>query len=178
MSSTMCFRRCGATHATQAHTPLVKQSTAGTTHAFGRGVHLVVRGPQENLRLHLATGVAVVHDLIARALEADLVQVVRNILHSQRRERRRICLKCKVGCQLQQHRSDTTKHSDALLNCHQRRNSSQQTLALALPSKHSTKWPMVIRDGMACGFTMISGEMPLRVKGRSSWRYVMPTVPF
>eukprot|EP01139_Manchomonas_bermudensis_P002638 Amastigsp_a5308_12.p5 type:complete len:113 gc:universal Amastigsp_a5308_12:1642-1304(-) len=37
---------------------------------------------------------------------------------------------------------------------------------------------MVMRDGTACGFMMMSGTMPSREKGRSSWRYVMPQVPF
>ena len=29
-----------------------------------------------------------------------------------------------------------------------------------LPMRHSTSCPMVMRDGMACGFTMMSGTMP------------------
>ena len=37
---------------------------------------------------------------------------------------------------------------------------------------------MVMRDGIACGLTMMSGVTPSTVNGMSSWRYVMPTVPF
>jgi hypothetical protein len=37
---------------------------------------------------------------------------------------------------------------------------------------------MVMRDGMACGLTMMSGEMPSAVNGMSSCVYVMPQVPF
>jgi hypothetical protein len=37
---------------------------------------------------------------------------------------------------------------------------------------------MVIREGMACGLTMMSGVMPSMLKGMSSCRYMMPTVPF
>mmetsp|Transcript_7249 Transcript_7249/g.11397 ORF Transcript_7249/g.11397 Transcript_7249/m.11397 type:complete len:201 (+) Transcript_7249:978-1580(+) len=46
------------------------------------------------------------------------------------------------------------------------------------PIRHSTSCPMVIRDGMACGLTMMSGTMPSHVNGMSSCVYVMPMVPF
>lgn len=38
---------------------------------------------------------------------------------------------------------------------------------LTFPWRHSIKWPMVIREGMAWGFMMISGVMPSQVKGIS-----------
>ena len=37
---------------------------------------------------------------------------------------------------------------------------------------------MVMRDGMACGLTTMSGTMPSAVNGMSSCRYVIPHVPF
>mmetsp|Transcript_29662 Transcript_29662/g.73496 ORF Transcript_29662/g.73496 Transcript_29662/m.73496 type:complete len:201 (-) Transcript_29662:2653-3255(-) len=46
------------------------------------------------------------------------------------------------------------------------------------PMRHSTSWPIVMREGIAWGFTMMSGEMPSHVNGMSSCVYVMPTVPF
>lgn len=51
-------------------------------------------------------------------------------------------------------------------------------MAASLAIRHSMQWPMVIREGMQCGFTIISGTMPSMVKGRSYCRYVMPQVPF
>ena len=30
----------------------------------------------------------------------------------------------------------------------------------ALERRHSTKWPIVMRDGIACGLTMMSGVIP------------------
>mmetsp|Transcript_5008 Transcript_5008/g.17707 ORF Transcript_5008/g.17707 Transcript_5008/m.17707 type:complete len:287 (-) Transcript_5008:3883-4743(-) len=50
--------------------------------------------------------------------------------------------------------------------------------APTLDCRHSTRCPTVMREGMACGLTMISGVMPSRVQGMSSCRYVMPIVPF
>mmetsp|Transcript_9366 Transcript_9366/g.42649 ORF Transcript_9366/g.42649 Transcript_9366/m.42649 type:complete len:201 (-) Transcript_9366:4126-4728(-) len=47
-----------------------------------------------------------------------------------------------------------------------------------LPMRHSTSCPMVMRDGMAWGLTMMSGTIPSHVNGMSSWVYVMPMVPF
>mmetsp|Transcript_19940 Transcript_19940/g.44055 ORF Transcript_19940/g.44055 Transcript_19940/m.44055 type:complete len:218 (-) Transcript_19940:252-905(-) len=47
-----------------------------------------------------------------------------------------------------------------------------------LAAKHSTKCPMVMREGMAWGLTTMSGVMPSPVKGRSSLRYAIPMVPF
>mmetsp|Transcript_752 Transcript_752/g.3069 ORF Transcript_752/g.3069 Transcript_752/m.3069 type:complete len:205 (+) Transcript_752:782-1396(+) len=44
--------------------------------------------------------------------------------------------------------------------------------------RHSMSCPMVIRLGMACVFTMMSGTTPSHVQGMSSWRYVIPMVPF
>ena len=38
-----------------------------------------------------------------------------------------------------------------------------------LPMRHSMRWPMVIREGIACGLTMMSGVIPSAVKGMSSW---------
>lgn len=46
-----------------------------------------------------------------------------------------------------------------------------------LLSRHSIKWAMVIREGMAWGLMMRSGTMPSAVKGQSSVRYVTPIVP-
>ena len=39
-----------------------------------------------------------------------------------------------------------------------------------LERRASIKWPMVMREGMACGLTIMSGVMPSCVKGMSSWR--------
>ena len=41
--------------------------------------------------------------------------------------------------------------------------------AATLLSKHSIKWPIVILEGIACGFTIISGTIPSLVKGKSSY---------
>ena len=48
----------------------------------------------------------------------------------------------------------------------------------ALPINVSTNWPIVILDGNACGFTIISGRMPSSVKGIFSSGITNPTVPF
>ncbi len=50
--------------------------------------------------------------------------------------------------------------------------------AHALDSSASMSWPMVMRDGMACGFMMMEGMIPEDVNGMSSSRYIMPIVPF
>mmetsp|Transcript_10449 Transcript_10449/g.26289 ORF Transcript_10449/g.26289 Transcript_10449/m.26289 type:complete len:200 (-) Transcript_10449:1688-2287(-) len=55
---------------------------------------------------------------------------------------------------------------------------SSPVMADTLPSKHSTKWPSVMREGIAWGLTMMSGTTPSTVNGMSSWRYVIPHVPF
>jgi hypothetical protein len=47
-----------------------------------------------------------------------------------------------------------------------------------LESKHSTRWPIVILDGIAWGLTIKSGTIPSLVNGRSSYLYVIPQVPF
>ncbi len=49
---------------------------------------------------------------------------------------------------------------------------------LTFPSRHSISCAMVIRLGMACGFTMMSGTIPSTDQGMSSCRYVIPIVPF
>lgn len=51
-------------------------------------------------------------------------------------------------------------------------------ITATLATKHSMTCPMVIREGMQCGLTIISGTMPSNVNGRSSWRNVIPHVPF
>jgi hypothetical protein len=51
-------------------------------------------------------------------------------------------------------------------------------IAATLAVRHYKRCPMVIREGMQCGFTIISGIIPSVVKGKSSWRKVMPHVPF
>lgn len=38
-----------------------------------------------------------------------------------------------------------------------------------LESKHSTRWPIVILDGIAWGLTIKSGTIPSLVNGRSSY---------
>ena len=50
--------------------------------------------------------------------------------------------------------------------------------AAALPMIHSTKCPIVIRDGMAWGFIIKSGRTPSRVKGISFSGMTSPIVPF
>ena len=55
---------------------------------------------------------------------------------------------------------------------------SLPTSAATLLISASTRWPMVMREGMAWGLMMRSGTMPSAVKGMSSCVYVMPTVPF
>ena len=55
---------------------------------------------------------------------------------------------------------------------------SRALMHATLESRHSTRCPMVMRQGMAWGLMMRSGTMPSHVKGMSSWVYVMPTVPF
>lgn len=44
--------------------------------------------------------------------------------------------------------------------------------------RHSIKWPIVILDGIQCGLIVRSGEIPVKVNGRSSYLYVIPQVPF
>ena len=39
---------------------------------------------------------------------------------------------------------------------------------LTLPWRHSIKWPMVMREGMAWGLITMSGVMPSDVNGMSS----------
>ena len=48
----------------------------------------------------------------------------------------------------------------------------------SLPSRHSTSWPIVMREGMAWGLMMMSGEMPSDVKGMSSCGSTIPITPF
>ena len=48
----------------------------------------------------------------------------------------------------------------------------------AFPTIHSTKCPIVIRDGIACGLIIISGRTPSRVNGISLSGITSPTVPF
>ena len=43
---------------------------------------------------------------------------------------------------------------------------------------HSTKCPMVIREGIACGLTIISGFIPSAVVGISASSRIIPIVPF
>ena len=43
---------------------------------------------------------------------------------------------------------------------------------------HSTKCPIVIREGMACGFIIISGRMPSFVYGIFSSGITIPITPF
>ena len=43
---------------------------------------------------------------------------------------------------------------------------------------HSTKCPIVIRDGIACGFIIISGRMPSLVYGIFSSGIIKPNTPF
>ena len=50
--------------------------------------------------------------------------------------------------------------------------------AQAFPSRVSMSCPMVMRDGMALGLTMMAGTVPSRVNGRSSGATTCPTVPF
>jgi len=47
-----------------------------------------------------------------------------------------------------------------------------------LEARHSIKCPIVILDGIAWGFTMMSGTIPSWVNGISSCLYVIPQVPF
>ena len=51
-------------------------------------------------------------------------------------------------------------------------------IAPTLLYKHSTKWPIVILLGIACGFTNMSGLMPSDVYGMSSSDNTIPIVPF
>ena len=51
-------------------------------------------------------------------------------------------------------------------------------VALALPNIHSISCPIVILLGIACGFIIISGEMPSALNGICSCGYIIPTVPF
>lgn len=51
-------------------------------------------------------------------------------------------------------------------------------IAANFAMRHSMQCPMVILEGMQWGLTIISGTIPSIVKGRSSWRYVIPHVPF
>lgn len=44
--------------------------------------------------------------------------------------------------------------------------------------KHSIRCPIVMRLGIAWGFTIKSGDIPSHVNGMSSCLYVMPQVPF
>ena len=48
----------------------------------------------------------------------------------------------------------------------------------AFPIKASTSWPIVIRDGIACGLMIISGRMPSLLNGISDSGTSKPTVPF
>ena len=47
-----------------------------------------------------------------------------------------------------------------------------------IASKHSLSWPIVMRDGIACGFTIMSGVIPSSVNGMSSCGNVRPITPF
>ena len=48
----------------------------------------------------------------------------------------------------------------------------------AFPINVSMSCPMVILDGNACGFTIISGRIPSSVKGMFSSGIISPIVPF
>ena len=48
----------------------------------------------------------------------------------------------------------------------------------ALPNRDSRSCAIVIRLGIQCGFTIISGTMPAAVRGMSCARISMPIVPF
>ena len=53
-----------------------------------------------------------------------------------------------------------------------------QYRGLTLLMRASTRWPIVMREGMAWGLMIKSGTIPSAVQGMSSCVYVMPTVPF
>ena len=57
-------------------------------------------------------------------------------------------------------------------------NTAQHSTAPTFPRRHSISCAMVIRLGMACGFTMMSGTIPSIDHGMSSCLYVIPMVPF
>lgn len=44
--------------------------------------------------------------------------------------------------------------------------------------RHSITWPIVIREGIQWGFTIISGTIPSIVNGKSYCLKVIPQVPF
>lgn len=45
-------------------------------------------------------------------------------------------------------------------------------------ARHSIKWPMVIHEGIACGFIIKSGVIPSMLNGMFSYQYTIPHVPF
>ena len=51
-------------------------------------------------------------------------------------------------------------------------------MALAFPVIVSTNWPMVIRDGIACGLIIKSGRIPFAANGMSRSGTTKPMVPF
>ena len=51
-------------------------------------------------------------------------------------------------------------------------------IAHVLPIKDSTRCPIVIRDGKACGLTIMSGRIPSAVVGISASSSTIPIVPF
>lgn len=55
---------------------------------------------------------------------------------------------------------------------------AERTVTVTFPSRHSINCAIVIRLGIACGFTIMSGTIPSNDQGMSSWRYVIPIVPF
>ena len=48
----------------------------------------------------------------------------------------------------------------------------------SLPSRHSSIWPTVMREGRPWGDTMRSGTTPSTVKGMSASGRIMPMTPF
>lgn len=51
-------------------------------------------------------------------------------------------------------------------------------MAATFAVKHSIIWPIVIREGMQWGLTIISGTIPSQVNGRSYCLKHMPQTPF
>ena len=51
-------------------------------------------------------------------------------------------------------------------------------MAPNLDDKHSIKCPIVILEGIQCGLIVRSADIPDSEKGKSSYLYVIPHVPF